>query len=108
MWSKLRISTTIATLALGTAVVAGAAAQVCHPDLAGTRNFTVSGAVTSYGFANGGVAVSWTRSNACAGTDVWNFQAHKSGRADPSCTRRGTALPSAAAKLVARQGDTVA
>jgi hypothetical protein len=97
----------VVALALGTAVVAAAGAQVCHPDLAGTRNFTVTGAVTSYGFKDGGVAVSWTRPNACAGSAVWDFAAHKTARAGAACTTRSTALPHAATKLVARQGDTV-
>ena len=104
----LRTSATIAALALGTAVVAGAAAQVCHPDAAGTRSFTVKGAVTSYGFTKGGVAVRWTGSHACAGSALWNFQASRSAKADTACARTGARLASpAATKLVARHGDTV-
>ena len=108
MWLTLRTTAAISALTLGTAVVAGAAAQVCHPDAAGTRSFTVKGAVTHYGFAKGGVAVSWTASNACSGSALWNFQAARSAKADTACAGTG-AKPAGpvATRLVAKQGGTV-
>ena len=108
MWSKLRTSTTLGAVALGLALTAAAAAQVCHPDLAGTRSLTVSGAVTSYGFTKDGVVVAWTRSHACAGTAVWSFGAGMSAKANSACTHAGATLKPVATKLEARRGDTIA
>ena len=108
MWSKLRTWTTLAVIALGVTGVATAAAKQCHPDLAGTRSISITGAVTSYGFANGGVVVNWTRSNACAGSAAWNFREHRAAKAGTGCTQLGAPIADASAKLCATSGDKVA
>ena len=93
MWSKLRTSTTLAALALGTAVVAGAAAQVCHPDLAGTRSLHRLGRrhLVRLRERRRRRQLDAARTRAPAAR-VWDFQAAQVGEGRPACTRAGAQL----------------
>ena len=59
----MRTAIAAATCVLATASLAAGASDAlkCHPDLKGTRNFTVNGTVTSYGFRHGRVHIESTR-----------------------------------------------
>jgi hypothetical protein len=87
----LRRSVVVAAGALVTAGLAGAAVHCrpCHPDLPGTRSFTVHGEVTAYAFAHGRVIVRWVRGRDCVGRSVWNFESTRRGKAGASCQRAG-------------------
>jgi hypothetical protein len=86
--------------------LAGAAQSwPCHPDLPGTRVLTVSGEVTEYAFARGGVAVSWRRDE-CAGTEVWDYGSNPRATASASCGRQAVSTTRRAGnKIVASQGN---
>ncbi len=98
-----------AMCALVTTGVAAAVtdARRCHPDLPGTRSFTVTGHVTGYAFARGRVAVDWVdRTRDCAGTAVWDVASTAHAKASASCQRSaGSRANGVEERLVAAQGD---
>ena len=78
----------------------------CHPDLPGTRAFTVTGSVTRYAFAGERVVVEWTRSAGCSGTAVWDFRTASRAQASAVCQRTSrSGAGTSATKLVASQGN---
>jgi hypothetical protein len=106
MRTRARTSALVAVALLCTAGVSGAAIRECHPDPPGTRTLMVAGALTHYGFANGGVVVSWARSADCAGTAAWDFRKTATAKASNAC---GEATPAAArplSRLAAADGAT--
>src|SRR3954462_7842773 len=109
MARRTRLTLAAALCALGTAGLAAAAerATICHPDPHGTRSLTVNGDVTGYGFANGRVAVRWTRSKGCAGTTRWDYATNPHATASASCQDAALAARGATEHLVAAQGNRI-
>ena len=107
MVRRTRTLSTIVVAALATVGIAAAAAgdaRPCHPDLPGTRSWTVTGQVTSYRFAGRGTVVASVRTKRCAGVARWSYAANAT--ASVSC-RGSSAGGSGAAPqhLVAAQGN---
>jgi hypothetical protein len=102
---------TAAMCALATASLAAAAGEArrCHPDLPGTRSFTVQGHVTGYSMVGGRVAVDWVdRTKSCAGTAAWDYASAAQATASASCERSaGPRAHGVQEKLVAAQGNRV-
>lgn len=103
------MAATAAVCLFATAGLAAAAgdARKCHPDLPGTRSFTVTGHVTGYAFAGERIAVDWVdRTRDCAGTAVWDAASTARATASASCQRSaGPRAHGVEERLVAAQGD---
>jgi hypothetical protein len=104
----MRMTVTAAMCLLATAGMATAAGDAlrCHPDLKGTRSFTVNADVNAYSFVRGHVDVDWVRGRDCAGTAVWNYSSQSRTKAAASCQHAaGHPAPGAETSLVAAQGN---
>ena len=65
----------------------------------------MSGTVTGYRFASGGVLVRWTRAKHCAASVLWHPEAAQSTTASGVCGSSTRETQSVATKLSAAQGD---
>jgi hypothetical protein len=107
MVRRLRTLSTVVVAALATAGIAVAAAgdaRPCHPDLPGTRSLAVTGEVTAYRFAGGGLVAS-VRTEHCAGVARWNYTAVVHAIASVSCRGAKAGGGTATQHLAAAQGD---
>jgi hypothetical protein len=89
---------------VGIAAAAAGDARPCHPDLPGTRSFSVTGQVTGYRFAGPGTVVASVQTRRCAGVARWTYAAN--ANASVSCRGSHAGGSGAAPQhLVAAQGN---